>query len=278
MGGHLNVLYPQWQGGGILATYEGALSLERTYLGNATYVTIPVSVDEDLVVEHDIKGYAPILRQLGSLAELLRSERPDTLFVMGGGDDVDILPPAYLNAVLGGNLSVVFFDAHGDLNTPASSPSKNLHGMPLRALLGETDPAIRDLMGSTLSPSQVVMVGTRDCDPQEWDYIEAHDMRAVSSAEVNDDPLSVVRALEAKGSKNVFVHIDIDVIDPRDFPWQPVPTKDGIRKQRFVQALQAIADRFDVVGICVLGYTGMPDEADLALSAIVDTGTGLRRP
>lgn len=170
---------------------------------------------------------------------------------------------------------MAFFDAHGDLNSPQTSPSKNLHGMPLRAMLGDTDSAILDLMGSALDPSQIVMVGTRDCDPPEWDYIEGHDMTVVRSAEVNDDPMAVVRALEKKGSRNVYVHIDIDVIDPGDFPYQPVPAADGVRKQRFVQALRAIGDRFDIVGICVLGYTGMPDEEDPALKAIVDMGMAL---
>jgi len=104
---------------------------------------------------------------------------------------------------------VAFFDAHGDLNSPQTSPSKNLHGMPLRATLGDTDSAILDLMGSALDPSQIVMVGTRDCDPPEWDYIEGHDMTVVRSAEVNDDPMAGVRALEKKGSRNVYVHVDM---------------------------------------------------------------------
>jgi arginase len=275
MGEHLSVLFPQWQGGGIKATYDGAMSLERTYLRGRAYEAVPVEMDDDLAVEHDIKGYAPIMRQLHAFSDLLESERPDTIFTMGGGDDVDILPPAYLNAVLAGDMAVAFFDAHGDLNSPQTSPSKNLHGMPLRAMLGDTDPAIRGLMGSELDPSQIVMVGTRDCDPPEWDYIEGHGMTVVRSQEVNDDPPSVVRALEAKGSRNVYVHIDIDVIDPGDFPYQPVPAADGVRKERFVQALQAIGDRFDVVGICVLGYTGMPDEKDPALTVIVEMGMGL---
>ena len=77
---------------------------------------------------------------------------------------------------------MVYLDAHGDLNSPVTSPSKNLHGMPLRAMLGDANPVIRELMASTLDPSQIVMVGTRDCDPPEWEYIEAHDMSAVRSA------------------------------------------------------------------------------------------------
>ena len=78
--------------------------------------------------------------------------------------------------------------------------------------------------------------------------------------------MAVVRALETKGSERVYMHIDIDVVDPRDFMYQSVPAADGVRKERFIEALRAI---------CVLGYTGMPDEKDPALGAIVEMGMAL---
>lgn len=87
--------------------------------------------------------------------------------------------------------------------------------------------------------------------------------------------MAVVRALETKGSERAYMHIDIDVVDPRDFTYQPVPAADGVHKERFIEALRAIGGRFDVVCICVLGYTGMPDEKDSALEAAVEMGMAL---
>ncbi|MCR5182860.1 MAG: arginase family protein [Clostridia bacterium] len=269
---HLSILFPQWQGGGILATYEGAMSLEKYYLKGFEYETIPVEMDEDLTVKNNIKGYDPIMRQFATYAELVRERHPETIFTMGGGDDVDILPPAYMNELLDGDMTVAFFDAHGDLNSPESSPSKNLHGMPLRAMLGETDEAILDLMGRPLKPEQIVMIGTRDCDPPEEEYIRAHNMTVVRSEEVNEDAGCVIRSLRDKGSRNIYIHIDIDVIDPEDFPNQPVPAPDGIRKNRFIDALDAIAGSFNIGGICMLGYTRMDDGLDPAIKRIVDMG------
>jgi arginase len=275
MGKHLSVLFPQWQGGGIKATYEGAQCLKRDYLQGADYTEIEVEQDEALETEHGIVGYAPIMRQLTRLHDLIETERPDTLFVMGGGDDVDILPPAWCNALAKGDMAVAFFDAHGDLNSPATSPSGNLHGMPLRAMLGDTDPAIRDLMASTLDPDQVVMIGTRDCDQPELDYIAEHHMTVVRSEQVNADPSSVVSAIRAKGKRKLYIHVDIDVIDPGEFAWQPVPAADGVTEDAFVRTIEMLRQEFDVCGVCMLGYKRMPEERDRALATLVETGLAL---
>ncbi len=269
---HLNILFPQWQGGGILATYEGAKSLEKNYLEGLDYETVPVEMEEELTVKNNIKGYEPIMRQMKKYSDLVQERRPNTIFTMGGGDDVDILPPAYMNDLLDGDMTVAFFDAHGDLNSPDSSPSKNLHGMPLRAMLGETDKGILDLMGRVLKPEQIVMIGTRDCDPPEEQYIRDHNMTVVSSDEANSDTESVIKSLKEKGSNNIYIHIDIDVVDPEDFPYQPVPAADGIRKDRFINILDEIARTFNIVGLCMLGYTKMEEGQDPAIKKIVDIG------
>lgn len=272
---HENILFPQWQGGGILATYEGAMSLKENYLKGVGVVEIPVEKDLPLTVRNKIVGYDPLLRQMRQFASLLQKDAPDTLFVMGGGDDVDILPPAYCNARLDGEMSLMFFDAHGDLNSPDTSPSGNLHGMPLRALLGETDPGIRALMASTLKPAQVVMAGTRDCDPAEVEYIHEKDLVSLKPEIVNQNPKAAADALAEKGHRNVFIHVDIDVIDPSEFPYQPVPAPHGLHEKTFIAALEEIERRFNIVGMCILGYTKMPAGQDPALARLIRMGTSL---
>lgn len=272
---HLSILFPQWQGGGILATYQGAQSLKKNYLAGAAYTELPVEMDENLTVKNKIVGYDPIIRQLTSLKETIDREKPETLFVMGGGDDVDILPPAYCNNLAGGDMTVVFFDAHGDLNSPETSPSGNLHGMPLRSMLGDTDPAILNLMDSTLKPEQIVMVGTRDCDPPEAEYIREHGLVSLKPDAVNKDPQVVIDELKKKGKQKVFIHVDIDVIDPKEFHYQPVPAPDGLQENAFIEALSKIEKEFTIVGMCILGYTEMPEGQDPALAKLVKMGLGL---
>lgn len=272
---HGNYLFPQWQGGGKKATYDGAMSLKKIYLSDIDYQEIPVDQEENLVEKNGIVGYDPIMRQLQTFADTLHKDMPDTLFVMGGGDDVDILPPAYCNALCSGDMSLMFFDAHGDLNSPQTSPSGCLHGMPLRAMLGDTDPAIRSLMDSTLKPEQTVMAGTRDCDPPEEDYIQRHHMTVIRSQAFNEDPSLVCRALKKKGHPNIFIHVDIDVIDPKEFAYQPVPAPSGIHEQAFLAALKQLQKEFRIVGMCILGYTAMPEGKDPVLEGLIETGAKL---
>lgn len=87
-------------------------------------------------------GYKEVLKQLKNACTLIDGVKPDTIFTVGGDCGVELLSVSYLNKRYNGALAVIWFDAHGDLNTPASSPIKKFHGMPLRALLGEGDEEI----------------------------------------------------------------------------------------------------------------------------------------
>lgn len=188
---HINILFPQWQGGGLnKATYEGAMDVKRKYLDKNEFFEIKVSLVETETIKNNIWGYDSIFKQLGCIKKILEQEKPDTIFTIGGGDDVEIIPLSYMNHRMQGNMSVVFFDAHGDLNTPESSPSKNFHGMPLRTLFGESDEKILRLMPSTLRQAQVVMVGTRDCDLPEEEYIKNHNICVVRPEQVNSNRVS----------------------------------------------------------------------------------------
>ena len=258
---HINILFPQWQGGGAnKATWFGAMEVKKNYLDMNRFFEIEVGLDENEAVENNIWGYRTIARQLKQVRALIDNEKPDTVFTVGGGDDIEVIPMSYANHKTGGDMSVVFFDAHGDLNTPESSPSKNFHGMPLRTLFGESDPDILKLLYKTLSHDQVVMVGTRDCDEAEEEYIAQNNIRVITAGEANADSCAVIDALKEKGSKNVYVHIDIDVLDPKEFPYQPVPADNGLAIETLSGLLARIQKEFNVVGVCILGYTAMDNK------------------
>ncbi|WP_207710486.1 arginase family protein [Aminipila butyrica] len=273
---HLNLLYPQWQGGGAnKATYEGALDLKKDYLDMEQFVEIPVDLQEDLSIENNIWGYHTIYKQLHTVKAMLDTEEPHTLFTVGGGDDVEVLPLSYMNYTSQGDLAVLFFDAHGDLNTPESSPSKNFHGMPLRTLLGDTHETILDLMYSTLTPAQVVMVGTRDCDPVEEQYIAENQLRVITAPTANRQPEAVLSALKEKGKKKLYIHIDIDVIDPLEFPYQPVPAAGGLHTETLSKLLKLCSEEFEVVGLCMLGYTALGQKKIAILEEIIQLGMSI---
>jgi len=137
-------------------------------------------------------------------------------------------------------LAVVWIDAHGDLNTPETSPSGNAWGMPLRMAIDEDSVATAD----------VALVGARDLDPPEQAYLAEHDI---------DDDLG--RALD--GTTAVYVALDVDVLEPGAAPiFMPVPG--GLEVTDVERILLELSATSHVAG---LGITGLTPGVDPALLA-----------
>jgi arginase len=132
-------------------------------------------------------------------------------------------------------LAVVWLDAHGDLNTPETSPTGNLWGMPLRMAIDE----------GSVAPSDVALVGARDLDPPEREYIAAQGI---------DDDLS--RALG--GATGVYVALDVDVLEPGEVP-SFMPVAGGPDADEVVRLIREIAGLAPVAG---LGITALVPGAD----------------
>ncbi|MCG8480517.1 MAG: arginase family protein [Spirochaetales bacterium] len=146
-----------------------------------------------------------------------------------------------------GDLAVVWFDAHADMNTLASSPSQTFHGMPLRVLMGEGERALRAAAYSTVWPDQVILAGVRDLDADEAAVIDRRDV-ALVSIDALGDPASISAAVRATGADNLYVHIDFDVLDPVAFPHAFVPTPNGLPLRALIDALGRLAERHPIVG------------------------------
>jgi arginase len=126
-------------------------------------------------------------------------------------------------------LAVVWFDAHGDLNTPETSPSGNPWGMPLRTLIDT----------GTVDADDVVLVGARNLDPPEEEFI------AASRLHTGDDELE--EALE--GSDAVYVAFDADVLDPDEEIVSFMPEPGGLTVAESVSILTRVAGARKVAGV-----------------------------
>ena len=179
------------------------------------------------------------LVEADSLAEqslLVASELPDRPLVLGG------CCCAHLGAVVrlaAGDdlLAVVWIDAHGDLNTPATSPSGNAWGMPLRMLLDD----------GSIEPGHVALVGARNLDPGEVEFIDR--------AGVHTGPDAVARALE--GADAVYVALDCDAVEPGELEvFMPEP--DGFSLAELEELLRGIAAARRVAGAGLTGLVRAP--------------------
>ncbi len=150
-------------------------------------------------------------------------------------------------------MALIWFDAHGDLNTPDSSPSGHFHGMPLRTLLGEGDPQILNNCFSLLNPNQLFMIGARDLDAAERDFIDQHNIATFGP---QTDPSQVVQAVQKAGFQNVYLHFDLDVLSPEEFTNMIFQVDDGLPIQTALQLVNQLSNHFRVVGSSLLEYVG----------------------
>jgi arginase len=135
-------------------------------------------------------------------------------------------------------LGVVWLDAHGDLNTPETSPSGNLWGMPLRMLLDS----------GTVHPADVALVGARNLDPPEKEFIAASGLRT------GEDGLR--EALEQVDA--VYVALDCDVLDPDDDVRSFMPEPGGLNLLEAASILEQVAASGPVAGVGLSGLAPAP--------------------
>lgn len=147
------------------------------------------------------------------------------------------------------NLGVIWYDAHGDLNTGDSSPSGNIHGMPLAVSLGIGHPSLTGIGGyePKLSPENIVIIGARSLDPEEKDYIKAQGVRVYTMHEVDRDGMAAVMNdaisfLEEK-TDGVHLSLDLDALDPQDAPGVGTPVVGGTTYRETHLAMEMLAKR-----------------------------------
>ncbi|MDA5111024.1 arginase [Brevibacillus thermoruber] len=146
------------------------------------------------------------------------------------------------------NLGVIWFDAHGDLNTGETSPSGNIHGMPLAASLGYGHERLVQIGGFApkLKPENVVIIGARDLDAGERELIKRIGLKVFTMHEI--DKLGMARVMEeaiahvSRNTDGVHLSLDLDGLDPHDAPGVGTPVIGGISYREGHVAMEMLAD------------------------------------
>jgi arginase len=139
-------------------------------------------------------------------------------------------------AARNGRISLIWFDAHGDLNTPETSPSGNLWGMPLRMILDS----------GAVDPQDTILLGARSLDPPEREYVASIGLRT------EDDGLEA--ALD--GAEGAYVALDVDSLEPGPIhPFMPEPG--GLSMQQLADLLRRVRSHTPVLGA---GFSGLAAE------------------
>jgi arginase len=145
-------------------------------------------------------------------------------------------------------LGLIWFDAHADMNTPETSPSGNIHGMPLSALLGFGASELTQVAGFApkLDPRFCAHIGARDIDQGERELIRQLGMRFFTMREIDERGISVcideAIAIAASASAGYSVTFDIDALDPGDAPGSGTLVRGGLTYRESHLALEKIAE------------------------------------
>ena len=176
-------------------------------------------------------------------------------------------------------IGLIWIDAHSDLNTPETSPSGNVHGMPLAALLGLEPKPLADICGFSpkILPENTVLIGVRDIDATEKENIKRVGLTHVyTMRDIDERGMRVVMedALRAAGSGTAGyqVSLDMDWIDPENAPGVGTPVRGGATYREAHLAMEIIADHGGMLSLEVVEVNPVLDErnrtADLAVELI----------
>ncbi|MEV5574737.1 arginase family protein [Spirillospora sp. NPDC052269] len=240
---------PQWQG--------SASSKAPRLMAGARRVAELVPADAVVTVPVMETGgdKAAGIRAYDALVENQRATRKalagidDRVITIGGDCAVDIPPIAAAHARYGDALTVLWIDAHPDVYSPQTLRSGAFHGMVVRALLGDGPVGLTP--ERPLAPRQVIIAGERAGDASEHEYIAKTGLRRYGV----DDLERVLEGLRGP----VYVHIDLDVLEPTAFGATCYPEPNGVQPQQLVELVSQVDD---IVGAAITEHAPSGDDID----------------
>ena len=173
-------------------------------------------------------------------------------------------------------VGLIWIDAHSDINTPETSPSGNVHGMPLAAILGLGPPELANIFGFSpkVQPENCVLVGVRDIDAAEKENIRETGIEVYTMRDIDERGMRTVieEALRVAGRGTAGYHIslDMDWIDPEDAPGVGTPVRGGASYREAHLAMEIIADHGRMTSFEIVEVNPVIDEHNRTASLAVE--------
>jgi arginase len=172
-------------------------------------------------------------------------------------------------------VGLIWIDAHSDINTPDSSPSGNVHGMPLAAIMGLGPPELSNIFNfhPKVNPENCVLVGVRDIDAIEKENIRKAGVEAFTMRDIDERGMRAVMEealkMASRGTAGYHVSLDMDWVDPEDAPGVGTPVRGGATYREAHLAMEIISDHGGMLSFEIVEVNPVIDErnrtADLAV-------------
>lgn len=191
-------------------------------------------------------------RVAGAVATSIQNRR----FPLVIGGDHSLSVGSIRGAAKHKKLGIIWVDAHADFNTPETTPSGNIHGMPLAALCGLGDPRLVSLWEETppvVDPKRVAIIGARDLDPGEKRNLRAAGVMVQSMEQI--DRFGMVAALEkaidaaTRDADGIYLSFDMDALDPRHAPGVGTPVPGGLTYREAHLVCEVVAETGKLIGM-----------------------------
>jgi len=175
----------------------------------------------------------------------------------------------------GQKIGLIWIDAHTDINTPDSSPSGNVHGMPLAAIMGLGPPELSNILNFSpkVAPKNCVLVGVRDIDAIEKENVRRAGISVFTMRDIDERGMRTVMEealrMAGNGTAGYHVSLDMDWVDPEDAPGVGTPVRGGATYREAHLAMEIIADHARMLSFEIVEVNPVIDEhnrtADLAV-------------
>lgn len=185
----------------------------------------------------------------------------------------------------GERIGLIWLDAHGDLNTPDSSLTGNVHGMPVAHLLGHGDPRLTGITSPApaVRPANTCLVGARDLDPAERAHARDWGVRVFTMRDIDERGLRAVMAdaiaIAGEGTAGIHLSVDADWVDPKEAPGVGTPVRGGATYREAHLAMEMIHDSQRLVSMDIVEINPVLDDhnrtAELCVG-LVTSAFGLR--
>jgi arginase len=163
---------------------------------------------------------------------------------------------------------LIWIDAHTDMNTPESSPSGNVHGMPLACCIGQGPQELTNIFGYSpkIDPANVALVGIRSVDGQERDIVQRSGVHAFTMRDIDERGMRSVFEeairIAGNGTAGIHVSLDMDAVDPREAPGVGTPVEGGITYREAHLAMEMLGDTGRMTSLEVVEVNPVIDDAN----------------
>lgn len=236
-------------------------------------VPVPVRDPGGDAAEQDYQG--AIIQTCSQVYEAGRAAVADGCFPLFIGGDHSVAIGTIGGVTHDSPTGVIWVDAHGDFNTPETSPSGNIHGMPLAVLVGQGDPSLVNIgrKGPKIDPDQVVLIGIRDLDSQEKARLKQSGITVYTMRDIDEQGISAIAnkaVMKFMHMKRIHVSLDMDALDPAEAPGCGTPVPGGLTYREAHLLMEIVSDSGKLTSMDLVEINPILDQANKTARLAVD--------